>query len=251
MSGSEIIDEPNAAVPKAVMEVELTPGVVFPDWAAVTLEAARRALAGSVACQNMASRWANLDDHEDRVRRAILRHYLEAGVAPSFHDLAEATGLDAEPVIERLAQRDIIALDGTGQTIAGAYPFTDRHSGHQVHVGDTTVNAMCAIDALGVGAMCRRDVTITSTCAGCAAPIGVITHDRGRALEAVSPDHAVVWMGLTYDGVCAANSLCREFNFYCSDDHLEAEDQGGMVCHRLSLDEALEVGRAIFTPLLA
>ena len=246
MGISEIIDTADA-----VMEVELTPGVVFPDWSAVTSEAARRALAGSVACQNTASRWANLDDHEDRVRRAILRHYLDAAVAPSFDELATATGLDVGPVVERLAQRDIIALDGTGRTIAGAYPFTDRHSGHQVHVGDASINAMCAIDALGVGAMCRRDVTITSTCAGCAAPIGVITSDRGRAIEAVSPDHAVVWMGLTYDGACAANSLCREFNFFCSDDHLEAAVQADMVGHRLSLDEALEVGRAIFTPLLA
>jgi hypothetical protein len=246
MSVSENIGPANA-----MLRVEMTPGVMFPDWSAVTSETVRRGLEGIFERQDTARRWDGLDDDEDRVRRAILQHYLEAGYAPLPDDLARATGLDAGPVVERLNQRDIVALDDATRAITGAYPFTDRHSGHQVHVGATTVNAMCAIDALGIGAMCGRDVTITSTCARCAAPIGVVTSDRGRALEAVSPPDTVVWLGLAYEDGCAANSLCRGINFYCSDDHLEAEIRGDMAGHRLSLDEALEAGRAIFTPMLA
>ncbi len=226
-------------------------GAAFPDWSAVTSDTVRRALGGIFQRQDTSRRWDGLDDDEDRVRRTILYHYLDAGIAPSCHDLAEATGLDAAAVVERLARRDIVALNDTDRAIAGAYPFTDRQSGHRVHVGATTVNAMCAIDALGIGAMSNLDVTTDSACAGCGAPVQVATRDRGRALEVVSPADAVVWLGLAYEDGCAANSLCRGINFYCSDDHLEANVQGDGAGHRLSLGEALEAGRAIFTPMLA
>jgi len=226
-------------------------GAAFPDWSAVTSDIVRRGLEGIFERQDTAKRWGCLDEDEDRVRRAILCHYLEAGIAPSFHDLAEATGLDAGAVVKRLARRDIVALDSTGRAIAGAYPFTDRHSGHRVLVGDTTVNAMCAIDALGIGAMCHQDVTVASACADCGTPIDVVTGDRGRSLEAVAPAATVVWLGLAYEDGCAANSLSRGINFYCSDDHLKADSQAAAAGYRLSLDEALEAGRAIFTPMLA
>lgn len=128
-------------------------GAPFPDWAAVTSETVRRGLEGIFERQDTARRWGNLDADEDRVRRAVLRHYLAAGVAPSVDELATATdfapGVTAD-VVGRLARRDIVTLDHAGQAIAGAYPFTNRGSGHRVRIGATTVNAMCAIDALGI-----------------------------------------------------------------------------------------------------
>jgi hypothetical protein len=56
------------------------------------------------------------------------------------------------------------------------------------------------------------------------------------------------------DAGCAADTLCTVITFFCSAAHLEAwrsanhPDAAGF---RLSLDEAVQVGRAIFGPTLA
>jgi mercuric reductase len=86
------------------------------------------------------------------------------------------------------------------------------------------------------------------------APIRITTRDRGRALAEVEPGTAVVWLSVRYEGECAANSLCAVTAFFCTDDHLAAwrrerhSDDPGF---RMSIDEALEVGVAIFGPSLA
>ena len=113
---------------------------------------------------------------------------------------------------------------------------------------------MCAIDALGTGAMCGRDITIQSSCAACVAAIRVALRDRGAALQRVSPGGAAVWLGMRYADGCAADSLCRSIAFFCSDAHLEAwraANHAGVAGYRLSMDEELQVGRAQFGPMLA
>jgi len=120
-------------------------------------------------------------------------------------------------------------------------------------LGRTQVNAMCAVDALGIGAMTRRDVAITSRCHHCGAPIRIVTGNRGAALTNVEPATAVMWQSVRYEGACAANSLCATTAFFCSDDHLSAwhdqrSDEPGF---RLSAQEGLEAGRALFGPSLA
>ena len=243
---------PDAASPR--MKIELG-GVPFPDWSAVTSEVAGRALEALFEIENIAERWAGLDAAEDRLRRAVLAGYLAAGRAPSLTELAEATGIeDPRGGLARLAARDLVVLGPDGATITGAYPFTDRDSGHEVHLGDLGINAMCAIDALGIGALSGHDITINSTCAACDAAVRIATARRGAALQLVSPRDAVVWLGVRYEGGCAANSLCRSIAFFCSDGHLEdwrAANHPGLDGFRLTMEEALETGRALFAPMLA
>lgn len=73
-------------------------------------------------------------------------------------------------------------------------------------------------------------------------------------LDVTSPPSAIVWSGIKYEDDCAATSLCAVLTFFCSDGHLESwrhTNEPDTLGFRLSMHEALQVGRAIFTPLLA
>ncbi|RXG86364.1 bifunctional organomercurial lyase/mercury(II) reductase MerBA [Bradyrhizobium zhanjiangense] len=231
------------------------PGVTFPDWSVVKSPAVKDALQAMVGSDHVFDRWSGYDPATDRVRVALLQLYSEDGRAPTTGALAERAGLNETSVptlLEELRRRDLAVLDG-GQ-IVGAYPFTDRDTGHQVTLDGRVLNAMCAVDALGIGAMTDRDITIASRCRHCSAPIRVTTRDQGRMLARVEPKTSVMWQSVRYEGACAANSLCATTAFFCSDDHLSAwrrEQAADETGFRLSIEEGLEAGRALFGPSLA
>jgi len=63
-----------------------------------------------------------------------------------------------------------------------------------------------------------------------------------------------MWQSVRYEGACAASSLCATTAFFCSDDHLSAWRRGRPASEpgfRLSIEEGLEAGRALFGPSLA
>ena len=157
-------------------------------------------------------------------------------------------------LIAKLAARDMVVPDCDDATVIGAYPFTDRDTEHRVRLGESVMNAMCAIDSLGAGAMLGTDTTIASACRVCGAPIHVQTRDRGTALADHTPTGAVVWAGIQYANSCAADSLCTVMAFFCSDAHLDswrADQDPEPKGFRLSMDEGFQMGKAVFMPLLA
>ncbi len=231
------------------------PGVTFPDWSVVTSPAVQDALQAMLGSGHVLNRWSGYDPATDRVRIALLQLYAEGGRAPATGALAERAGLSEpaiRPLLEELRRRDLLVLDG--DKIVGAYPFTDGDTGHRVTLNGRVINAMCAVDALGIGAMTERDITIASRCRHCDRPIRIATRDQGSVLAQVEPQAAVMWQSVHYEGACAANSLCATTAFFCSDDHLSAwrreraADEPGV---RLSIEEGLEAGRALFGPSLA
>ena len=231
------------------------PGVTFPDWSVVKSPAVKDALQAMVGSDHVFDRWSGYDPATDRVRVALLELYSEDGRAPTTGALAERAGLNETSVrtlLEELRRRDLVVLDG--ERIVGSYPFTDSDAGHRVTLDGRVLNAMCAVDALGIGAMTDRDITIASRCRHCRAQIRIATRDQGRALAQIEPRTAVMWQSVRYEGACAANSLCATTAFFCSDDHLsawrreQAADEAGF---RLSVEEGLEAGRALFGPSLA
>jgi mercuric reductase len=235
----------------------MRPGVTCPDLSAVTSPVVKDALLAMFEPEHILSRWSGYSPEEDHARTALLRLYAEQGRAPTIDALATRVGLDAnevQPLLVNLRRRDLIVLSRDGERIIGAYPFTDRDTGHRVKIDGRRANAMCAIDALGVGAMLGRDIEINSRCYRSGTAIRITTSDRGRALAVARPETTVVWQGLRYDGGSAALSLCTITAFFSTDDELEAwrkeqrADERGV---RLSLTEALEAGRAIFEPSLA
>ncbi|MER8472815.1 bifunctional organomercurial lyase/mercury(II) reductase MerBA [Mesorhizobium sp. M1328] len=251
-----------ASISVTLPSYPVRPGVTFPDWSVVTSPLVKDALLAMndvlriMAGPNQpADRWSDRDRLVDRVRVALLKLYAEAGRAPTQSAIAKHTGLSETTVrslLDELRSRDLVVLDGDG--IVGAYPFTDRDADHQVTLDGRVVNAMCAVDALGIGAMTDRDIAIASRCRHCGAPIRIATRDQGQALADTEPGTAVMWQSVRYEGACAANSLCATTAFFCSDDHLSAwrrdrsaEEPG----FRLSIEEGLQAGRALFGPSLA
>lgn len=192
-----------------------------------------------------------------RIRLPSYQFYAERAHAPDPAELADRTGLsemNVRTLLASLRQRDLVILDASGERIIGAYPLTDRDTGHHVRLGDRTLIAMSSIDALGAGAMYQRDIEINSACRFCKAPVRVMTRDDGCEIADVDPATTVVWAGLRYEGGCAADSLCAVLAFFCSDQHLDAWRKAGPLDMRglqLSIEEALEVGRAMFAPSLA
>ncbi|MBL8544839.1 MAG: alkylmercury lyase family protein [Hyphomonadaceae bacterium] len=241
----------DATLPSYIMR----PGVTFPDWSVVTSPTVRDALQTMVSSGHVLERWSGYEAAADRVRVALLQLYVELGQAPTTDVLAQRAGLSEEsvrPLLKELRRRDLAILDG--DTITGAYPFTERDTGHRVTLDARTLKAMCAVDALGVGDMTGRDIAVESRCRHCGTPVKITTQDRGRALADIAPDTAVAWLSVRYEDGCAASSLCTATSFFCSDDHLAAwrhaqpADKTG---YRLTIEEALEAGRAIFAPSLA
>lgn len=234
----------------------LRSGVPMPDWSFITTDAAERALEGNFAVPGRKEKWANIGEDEDRVWRAILEAFARTGRAPSPSHLAGTTGIATASVSDWLRQlqtRDLVVLDESG-AVTAAYPFCTWITGHRVHVGRlTVVNSLCAIDALGMGAMLGRDVTIETACRHCGTPVRITTQYNGIDLETIAPAHAVVWCGIDYATGCAATSGCTVKVFFCSDEHLQAwrsADPAGASGFRLSMEEGLQVGQAMFVPML-
>lgn len=237
--------------------MELRPGVFRPDWSAAKSLAAKKALGGRAANRpGLIAKWLHaLTLDEDRVWQAVLELYRALGRPPGIFEISqhaelpENTALD---LLQRLEHRDLLARGPDG-TIRYAYPFTEMRTGHRVTLGSHTLTALCAIDALGTGAMYGTDISVQSACALCDDAMHVTTADMGRTLAEISPASTVVWYDFSYSGSAAA-SCCRTIAFFCQDNHLrrwldaQAPSRRGM---RLSMSEALEVGRAIFGPVLA
>jgi hypothetical protein len=237
--------------------VEIRPGVLRPDWSVVTTSAARQALLGRVAGQSgLLEHWSQpLAPDADRVWQILLRLFVRDGRPPRVVEIAAESKLPWDGVtaiLHELERRDLIGLKPGTDIIRFAYPWTTAPSGHRVALGAHALWALCAIDALAAARMYRTDASIDSACTFCATRIYVATALHGRALRTMSPPDAVVWYDFAFAG-CAAASCCPSIVFFCSDAHLEAwlssrspRPQGV----RLSMAEALEVGGAIFGPVL-
>jgi hypothetical protein len=189
------------------------------------------------------------------VWRATIALFIRLGRAPRWAEIAAETNLGEraiEEILRELGRYDLLTVDKDRRSIGYAYPFTALPSAHQVKVHGHRLRTLCAIDALGVGAMCDTDVVIESSCHLCGTAISIETAQQGTTLRNVQPDDAVVWYDLAYD-YCATTSCCPSIAFFCGDRHLEewrtaqARQPTG---RRLELADALEVGRALFAPVL-
>lgn len=198
-----------------------------------------------------------LDFKEDAIRRYVLEQYPLLSRAPNRQDIATACRLGGEEEVQALLERlhalDILFLEPGTHEIRLAYPFSSVPTAHVVRFPDWSeakpVYSQCAVDALGIPFMFRRDVSITSSCAHCAQPIAI--NVRNGAIVAHHPTETMVWAGATRTGP-AATSVCPTINFFCSSAHALAwrQDQRDAAGHVLSLGEALYLGKGIFEDLL-
>ena len=246
-----------AATPVPEQAAEIRPGVLRPDWSAVTTKAAREALTGRMTARaGLLDRWSHaLDPDEDQVWRAVLRLYAAHGRPPETTEIAAETQIPDErtaALLRKLQLRDLVGLEPGSGAIRHAYPFTQSATGHRVQLHGHVLNALCAIDALGVAEMYGTDVAVEARCRSCSETITVSTAENGRVLRSVSPAPAVVWYDFAFAD-SAASSCCPFIAFFCSDEHLQrwlGVQNPARVGARLTMAEALELGRAIFGPVL-
>jgi hypothetical protein len=197
---------------------------------------------------------AKLSAIEDRARRYILWHFVDTGRAPRSSELQRELQLasqeGAAAILARLHAADLLVYDAATASIVAAYPLSSKPTGHRVEVGNRTLHALCAIDALGIPFMLDASALIQSGCLRCQMPVEVDVRD-GK-ISKHRPNGLVVWYPERDICGCAATSRCILVNFFCSAEHLEAwcranPDKRGTA---LTLEEAVEAGRIIFGDLL-
>ena len=191
----------------------------------------------------LAQRQSALSPEFAEAHRAILRAQFESGVAPDPRTLPAGA-------LERLRADDLIVVSKDGARILGAYPMTTEETAHRLLLPGGTIHAMCAVDALSVGAMYGGAVEIESRCRVTREPVRV-TMDGARIVS-VSPEGVLV--GVRWDkGSCqpAAHSLCMEMVFLRDEAAARQWSGGDSGSHTvLSLEEGAEFGARFFTPLV-
>ena len=152
-------------------------------------------------------------------------------VAPFMALVFTALGLRpccfGQTILERLHTLDLLYWEPESRAIRLAYPFSTVPTKHLVRFPDWAetkpVYAPCAVDALGIPFMLRRDLFIESSCGYCKTPLTIEVQDR--TIAACTIPETVLWVGTVY---CdhAATSICPTLDFFCSSAHVGTVENG-------------------------
>ena len=194
------------------------------------------------------ARRARLASGERELYFWILRSFATGGRPSSaqVREEAERLGTNFERALESLAREDLVHLGAEGE-IAVAYPFSGRPTAHRVQFeSGHEVDAMCAIDALGMAPMFDEPLEITSR--------DPLTGDEIRVRLAADgdgawhPESAVVVAGALDRGQDSCCGCCPVLNFFTSTDTAERwlEGRSEVRGHVVSMREAIAAGRAVF-----
>lgn len=185
------------------------------------------------------------------LHRMVLHSFMENGEPPDHDQLramAAKLHIEMTNALARLAEADLVHTDDSGRVLV-AYPFSGRPLGHAVHLDGVTVEAMCAIDALGIPLMTGRDAVITATDAATDAPIRVQYDDDRWAWE---PASTVVLAAATRTGGPSVECCCPLVRFYAhaADARAELDNHPELRGDVLGQADAVEVARRCFGDLL-
>lgn len=185
----------------------------------------------------------------------ILSTFGSTGQPPDARTLtatATALRLDSGAVLARLAELDLIVVGRADEPpIRVAYPFSAAPTRHHVALaGGPPVHAVCAIDALSIPLMLRRDAVITSAEPETGHPIRITIRGSDAGWH---PDTAVVFLTApSGSGPAADCACCQAMNFFTS--RLAAAewlaDHDGVTGWILTQAQALSRARLVFADLL-
>ena len=183
----------------------------------------------------------------------MLREFAAARPPSGEATRATATGFGIDPAeaLTVLAREDLVHVDANGCPVV-AYPFSAKPRGHKVLIdGEHWVQAMCAIDALGIAPMLGL-------------PVEIYSHDplsRGEVWVRLDqtdgawwePEAAAVLSGRACCQGPSFRGCCDVLNFFETRANAERylaehRDVGG---HPISLPEAIEAGRIVFGDVLS
>ena len=207
----------------------------------------------SCTVENMEAKFGKtLSEEEKNVKNFILTKSPYLGRIVSIDEIINAFKRikpnKIKMILNKLDQGDVIHMDENKSTILAAYPFSGTETSHSIAIkkdGIKKMFAMCAIDALGICFMYNCGVTISSRCLHCSKEIKVEIKDN--KIIYLKPETVVVWCDLEYS-CCAATSLCKNINFFSSEEHFKEyqfklpKRRG----HLLEIDEAFYVGKLLF-----
>ena len=198
------------------------------------------------------ARAAPLSPPERDLYFSILRRFA-AAAPPDGGDVRAAAArlrLNVGEVLATLARHDLVHTDTDGRPLV-AYPFSAAERGHRVLIdGSREVQAMCAIDALGIAPMLNAPIEVLSR-----DPISngeVRVELRPREAPRWHPADAVVLAGSARCDGPSFCGCCDVLNFFETQANaerylVEHPDVGGAP---ISIPEAVEVGRIVFGDVL-
>lgn len=132
-----------------------------------------------------------------------------------------------------------------------AYPFSARARGHSVLIDSThRVEAMCALDALGIAAMLQLPVEVSSRDPLSSTEIWVrVEPGEGAWWE---PATAVVLAGSARCDGPSFRSCCDVLNFFETEDtaHRYLRRHRELSGFPISIPDAIEAGRTVFADLM-
>jgi len=219
----------------------------------VTVERDAAALDALVAAEipsehHGVARTRRLSAEQRQLYRWILREF--AAATPPTGDAtraaADALRLDTAETFRVLAREDLVHVDSSGRPVV-AYPFSAEPRGHRVLIdGERWVEAMCAIDALGIAPMLALPIEIYSRDPLSSGEIWVrLDASEGAWWE---PQQAVVLAGSACGEGPSFRGCCDVLNFFERRENAERyrAENPSVSGHPISLPEAIEAGRIVF-----
>ncbi len=121
-------------------------------------------------------------DSDVEVKLAIYNFFAETGGRPAAGVIARKLGLSRAEVIDsyvRLRAQRVLVLEGDGQSIRMAPPFSGVETQHVVEAGGRSYYANCAWDALGIAAALHKPATVLSRCEQSGQPLRLAIQETG------------------------------------------------------------------------
>ena len=193
-----------------------------------------------------------LSENERQFYFWILRQFA-AGTPPSADAMRGAArnfGIDSDEARAVLARKDLVHTDTDGRPLV-AYPFSAKARGHRVLINDEqTVQAMCAVDALGIAPMLNLPVEVVSHDPVSSAEIRVQISSKKSATW--QPATAVVLAGSAGCDGPSFRGCCDVLNFFETPENAESflREHPEIAGSTISIPEAIEAGRVVFGDVL-
>jgi len=203
--------------------------------------------------ERRSERLARLTPAERKLYGWILQTFA-AGRKPEVEalcDMASRLDVDVEEAMATFAHEDLVHQDSFTGEILVAYPFSGRSTSHRVRLGgEREVDAMCAVDALGMAYMLDAEAEIVSRDPLTGEEVWVRI-DPGDGVR-WEPQAAVVLAGATGASGPSASTCCSFINFFASAESAGRylRENPALRGETLSIVEAVDAGRLIFGDLL-
>ena len=183
------------------------------------------------------------------LHKAILHSFVENGRPISNEEISAIIGDgDVEIALKALQEKDLAVLNCSGKLV-GSYPMTVEDTPHKIKVNGHEINAMCALDSLGIIPMFDKKVKIESKCHATGEPV-YLEQDGSDIIDArpsMDVHFGIIWSSPTG---CCAHSLCTEMVFLKDKETSVAWEKECSSREVYNLEEAIEFSSKFFVPLV-